>query len=469
MRIAYFVSFAACCAVACGAELWHFTGDFCSVCREMEPTVAQLQKEGVAIRRVDVHQNPSLAQQHGVSGIPCFLTLVAGKPFERLEGAASAEQLNAMYQRARNADRKRSPQPSESSLSTDTTSSAELRALQATVRLKVIDERGHSFGTGTVIDVHDDEALILTCGHIFRDSQGKGQILCDLFGPGSPHEIPGHLIAFDARLDVGLVSMRPGVPIVSAHVAGSGSRPKEGEHVFAVGCNRGADPTILKNRIISVNRYHGPANLVVGGRPVDGRSGGGLFNLRGELIGVCNAADQEADEGLYAALGPIHAELDAAGLGFIYRHAEPAVAQLDGQSSWNPNGIPAGTDPTQLARAQQVPAGAKATQPWRPGKIRVSTADLAMTAGEPMPAPRSQAEVIFILRDSGSPGKTGQIYVLDRPSDALLRTLSDELSRRGPHVNTGLDVPARIGSSPPGVATGGKGPDAGQWSPIGAP
>ncbi len=468
MRIAYFVSVAACCAVACGAELWEFTGEYCSVCREMEPTVAQLQREGVSIRRVDVQQNPSLAQQHGVSGIPCFLTLVAGQPFERLEGAASARQLTAMYERAQDADRKHSPNPSESSTSTTTKTSAEQRALQATVRLKVVDERGHSFGTGTVIDVHDDEALILTCGHIFRDSQGKGQVLCDLFGPGSPQGIPGHLIAFDARLDVGLVSMRPGVPVVSARVAGSGARPKEGEPVFAVGCNRGADPSVLKNRIISVNRYHGPANLVVGGRPVDGRSGGGLFNLQGDLIGVCNAADQEADEGLYAALGPIHTELDATGLGFIYRHAEPAVAQLDGQSSWNPNATSAGNLPTQLTLGQKSPAGAT-SQPWQPGKIRVPTADLALATEQSMPAARSQAEVIFIMRDSGSPGKTGQIYVLDRPSDALLRFLSDELSRRGPHVNTGLDVPARSGDSAPGRVTGRNVPGDGLWCPIGAP
>ena len=76
-----------------------------------------------------------------------------------------------------------------------------------------------------------------------------------------------------------------------------------------------------------MNRYHGPANLVVSRRPVDGRSGGGLFNKRGVLIGVCNAADNVDDEGLYAALGPIHAEFDAAGLGFIYRQQQPAIAR----------------------------------------------------------------------------------------------------------------------------------------------
>ena len=38
-----------------------------------------------------------------------------------------------------------------------------------------------SLGTGTVIDCRQGEALILTCGHIFRDSAGKGRIEVDLF------------------------------------------------------------------------------------------------------------------------------------------------------------------------------------------------------------------------------------------------------------------------------------------------
>ena len=57
-------------------------------------------------------------------------------------------------------------------------------ALQATVRVRVTDPDGTSKGTGTIIDLHGDEALILTCGHIFRASQGSGQIEVDLFAPG---------------------------------------------------------------------------------------------------------------------------------------------------------------------------------------------------------------------------------------------------------------------------------------------
>ncbi|HEY1065603.1 MAG TPA: thioredoxin family protein, partial [Pirellulales bacterium] len=41
--------------------------------------------------------------------------------------------------------------------------------LAASVRLKLDDPTGRSCGSGTVIDALDHEALVLTCGHIFRE------------------------------------------------------------------------------------------------------------------------------------------------------------------------------------------------------------------------------------------------------------------------------------------------------------
>jgi S1-C subfamily serine protease len=302
--------------------------------------------------------------------------------------------------------------PSESS----SISPSEQQALEATVRLKIVDEQGHSYGTGTIIDVHEDEALVLTCGHIFRDSRGKGDIICDLFVNGDATGIPGKLIGYNLRRDVGLVSIRPGIRVSPVQVGGSGRQPKDGDAVFAVGCDHGKDPTILRNSIRAVNRYHGPANLVVGGRPVDGRSGGGLFTREGILIGVCNAADQEANEGLYAALGPIHAELDQAGLGFIYRNEEAAVAAApDKQSSIRP-------------RVEAI--ASRVLPPRRLLPSPMTSSGRSETSADPT------AEVIVITRDPQNPNQPGQVYVLDRPSQGLLQTLANELSRRGPHVAT---------------------------------
>jgi S1-C subfamily serine protease len=299
-------------------------------------------------------------------------------------------------------------------------------ALAATVRIKVVDDTGQSFGTGTIIDSHDGEVLILTCGHIFRNTGEHATVLCDLFTKNAPQGIPGKLISHDLRRDIGLVSFRPGVPVKVIPVGGSGHRPQAGDRVFAIGCSKGAVPTVVHNRIIAVNRYHGPANLVVGGRPVDGRSGGGLFDADGTLIGVCNAADQEADEGLYAALGPIHAELDASGLSFIYHRVQPAVAAIDKQSTRH-----------------------------RPPPRRSSPIESALPSDSPPP----DSEVIVIVRQKGGAGREGQAYVLDHPSHGLLRALSGELSRRGAHQATELQVPP----VPPRSSTNS--PDA-VWFPL---
>ena len=77
-------------------------------------------------------------------------------------------------------------------------------ALAATVRLRIDDERGHSYGTGTIIDVHGQDALLVTCGHIFRESKGRGRIVVELFGPHATGPLEGELIRYSLEPDVAL-------------------------------------------------------------------------------------------------------------------------------------------------------------------------------------------------------------------------------------------------------------------------
>lgn len=196
------------------------------------------------------------------------------------------------------------------------------QAMASTVRLKVEDEEGHSFGTGTVIDVHGQEALVLTCGHIFRPSDGKGRILIDRFDSPTAEPTIGSLISYDMDLDIGLVSMKLTRPVQVARLAPITYQANANDPIFSIGCDRGAPPTVMQGRVNQIDRYLGPPNITASGQPVDGRSGGGLFSDRGELIGVCSAADPELDEGLYAALPRVYYELDRNGLTFVYDEAD---------------------------------------------------------------------------------------------------------------------------------------------------
>lgn len=197
--------------------------------------------------------------------------------------------------------------------------------IAASVRLKVADATGNGYATGTIIARSGQEALVVTCGHVFRDSQGQGRILVDTFGRQPQRGLPGNLIGYDESSDVGLVAVTipcdfepaPLAPIDHALVAGSPTT--------SVGCDHGADPTARISRLNGTNKFAGPPNLQVAGQPVQGRSGGGLFSADGYLIGVCNAADPQDDEGLYSAAANVHAILKAHDVRLHYRPAPPTV------------------------------------------------------------------------------------------------------------------------------------------------
>ena len=329
--------------------LLEFTMPGCVPCRTMQPVVQRLKREGVPVRQVDITRDRTSAARFRVHQVPCFVMMVRGREVDRVVGSTTYHRLVSMTRRGASQRglagnvaaavpsktvpavvqplaRPRPAGVAKAPAGVD----VRQRALAATVRLRVEDDRGTSYGTGTVIDRHGAEALVLTCGHVFRDSAGKGTIHVDLFVQGSVRTVRGELIAYDAqRDDVGLVSIRPGVRIEPVSVAAATVAPALGQQVFAVGCNRGAGPTVLSGDITGVNRFVGSPNFTVRGRPTDGRSGGGLFTARGELIGLCKWAVSDADEGVYAGLVAVRQQLSKVGLRSLL---EPA-ALVDGGES----------------------------------------------------------------------------------------------------------------------------------------
>ncbi len=218
--------------------------------------------------------------------------------------------------------------PPNPSASLPSGSVTEQDLLASTVRLRVFHGDSLSHGTGTIIDARQGEALILTCGHLFRENQGAGPIEVELFGPSGVQKTPGRLIAWNEQRDLGLVSIRTPGPVRAARVAPVGYPLKKGLLVFSVGCDHGQDPTVHKTWIVSINRYLGSPNLQVADQPVSGRSGGGLFTQEGYLIGVCNAADPADREGLFSSLPAIHAQLDESRLQFVYQQPPDLPPQM---------------------------------------------------------------------------------------------------------------------------------------------
>ncbi|MGC3966002.1 MAG: thioredoxin domain-containing protein [Pirellulales bacterium] len=284
--------------------LLDFTAAWCGPCRQMLPVVDRLAAEGLPVRKIDIDAQPELAKRFQVTGVPCFVMLKQGREVGREVGATSYETLRALVNvgLAQGPTEAGPNMPAPPSLAASFAShnlgasqaaasatqavagnrshlSPELiqQLLATTVRLKIYDEGGQSVGTGTIVDSREGEALVLTCGHIFRDSKGQGRVTVDLYGTGAPQDLPGRVIGYDLESDVGLLSFRPGVAVTTAKVAPSGYVVRSNDAVVSIGCNHGDPATARVSRVTTIDKFLGPPNLQVAGQPVQGRSGGGLF------------------------------------------------------------------------------------------------------------------------------------------------------------------------------------------------
>lgn len=454
-----------------------FYADWCAPCKAMNPTVDALIAKGYPVQRVNIDRDKALAAKYRVQSIPCFVMVVDGREVDRVVGGTTSYKLEQMcklgtappLQNRTPAMLVSNPQPgappapsasavfdgwgnqtaSQAVAPTATVSDAAL--LAASVRLRVEDPGGHSCGSGTIIDARSGKALVLTCGHIFRDSQGKGRIEVDLFGPNGQQRVVGQMYSFDLTRDLGLVIIDAPGPVATARVAPPGYRIQPGAPVVSVGCNHGDQPTAIRSQVTSLDKFQGPPNLQVTGQPVEGRSGGGLFSSEGYVIGVCNAADPSDQEGLFAALASIHAELDrkdASGqnLSFVYTSpgGSPAAAAI-GMPNANapaaiavnpvpsmPKQMPGSGDPAMLVSAPM--------QASQPAAAMPSHEQAALD--EIRRSQREGAEVVVIIRPRGKPDAKSEVFMLDHVSRQFVGQLSAET--RGPNkpYETSLDLPS---------------------------
>ena len=445
--------------------LVQFTSQNCTHCQAMQPVLERMAGEGCPVQVIDVDQQPDVARQFQIKGVPTFVALTRGQETGRVVGATNYDRLVRLYRgtatpasESREVQQVSAPAYAEAAQATPaiprepaaasrssyesqpqapSAESPQAAALAASVRLKIEDAKGYGFGTGTIIDVHDDEALVVTCGHLFRESQGKGPISVEMFAPGATQAVAGQLIAYNLERDIALVSIRPGIAVQPALVAppGTSVRPQDG--AFTVGCDKGADATIRQSRITAVNKYRGKPNYTAAGAPIDGRSGGGLFTADGLLIGVCNAADPADDEGLYAGLASIHWQLDEIGQSAIYQRAAQNQAA----------GLADARQPAALQDEAASPVAAEAPLPALAPSMPQREAGVAVTPAvyQPEAAPASalpagyespvatedDTEIVFIVRSKSNPRQQSEVFVVDGATPDLVSRISEAARTTG--------------------------------------
>ncbi len=507
----------------------------------MSPIVSRLQRQGYAIRTVDVDRNAALAQRYGITSIPAFVLIVNGQERTRYVGSMSEHQLRRLAmqipsgpsrptQVAVAASRANpasvavtSPETPASSKAavpkstalprTDTASDHEEtakaeqpksrihfpffgrkktetapaalasagsaatstppiirakydnqnsiarnqpadRPLASCTRIRVKDSAGINYGSGTIIDSRAGRTLVLTCGHIFREFAKNSIIEVDVFVAGRSETFVGELLQFDLDADVGLLAIPTAEPLAMSAVALRNSALVQGQLVFSIGCGGGERPSKQQHRVTAINRYLGPDNIECTGVPVRGRSGGGLFNSAGQVVGVCFAADERDQRGLYVGLPAIHNLLKRSGYSHLYRSSP-------GHDEATPP-----TPPTPIAREafessppfaeQQSPPFAEAphvvatsTRTANPGS-NSQAADIARIRSAL--AKPGESEVVCIVRPLGNPRAVSRVVIINRASAKFVADLTSEVEAQAKPTSKVVPYPRSSGRSPASAA-----------------
>jgi hypothetical protein len=451
----------------------------------MRPSIERLISAGYRVRQVDISREPALAAQFKVDQVPTFISLVNGREYARMVGKGSYEEL-VQIMTPRATVRGQSPDVAQSQpvaqfaavnseaapVSTyaglDTPQAGRIIELQepnrtpataappagnpfgaaapvqsaanpnhaklieGTVKIAVEDATGTSNGTGTIVDAREGAALVLTCGHIFRESAGKGIITITFFqstpaGAQPRESVAGQVLNYDLERDIALVVVKPQGPVKAIAIAPANTPLNPGAGVTTVGCNGGANPTAIDSQITTIDRYQGPPNVEVAGAPVEGRSGGGLFNAAGQLIGVCFAADPQSNEGLYASLPSIQAKLDSLNLAMVYQNPSAQVAAASAPIGPSAATATPSAPPTSVAiRGQdelvdRLPDAFATGVPPIAQKMLSSSEQAAL---EEIQRRGLKSEVICIIRPQDPDGKS-EVITLSNVSAEFVNRLAD--------------------------------------------
>lgn len=306
-----------------------------------------------------------------------------------------------------------------------------IASMAASVRIRVIHNGRVNLGSGTLIVSQQGRSLIITCGHIFREIGNSAKIEVDVFSNGEPITYVGTLTDFDLEAEIGLVTIPTDAILPVAKIAPANRTQQVQERVASIGCSGGDNPSREQHRITAINKYEGPDNLECTGTPVEGRSGGGLFNAQEELVGVCFARGETEPLGLYAGPGAMYTMLDKIGLTALYTpqvpQSPPSEQYAGGGTSDNP--FVGGTSQGQTI--PPVDLGQPSDRPLQPfagtgvGRGFESTPSIGgTTTTEPLDFDAGDAEVVCLITQADG---SRRVVVLHRASPKFVAYLNGEL------------------------------------------
>lgn len=84
-----------------GVVVVDFWAEWCGPCRIVSPILEDLSREltSVQFKKINVDENPYVAQSLGITAIPTIMIYKNGKPVDRIIGALPKEQIKRVLMR----------------------------------------------------------------------------------------------------------------------------------------------------------------------------------------------------------------------------------------------------------------------------------------------------------------------------------------------------------------------------------
>jgi len=259
----------------------YFGADYCQPCRSIQPSLVRLQR-AYTVNHVDAGNATTAAtvKRHGVTLLPTIVFLDDGKEIDRIVGTSPDWQRRC-----------------EDRLS----GRNNWRPIRAAVRVRTPG----GMGSGVILSSVPGRTVIATAAHMVRDASAQS-ISVDVFGDGGRVKTyPATVVSSNDTTDLALVLVADNTfPLPS--VIGANDTPGQGDVAFGIGCSGGGRVSVMKCRVLRIQ----DGDVFCSGAPAQGRSGGGLYNSRFELIGICSAQNRLRNDGWYVGASKLRKLLE---------------------------------------------------------------------------------------------------------------------------------------------------------------
>ena len=251
----------------------YFGASYCQPCRSLRPSLSRLQRE-YDVRKIDTARDRATTRQYEIRTIPQIVFLDDGVEIDRIQGT-SPDWLARCQMRLSGRNN--------------------WRPIRAAVRVRTPG----GMGSGVILSSEPGRTVIATAAHVVQGSQS---VTVDLFRDFGVKSYTAAVSIVNDTTDLALMTVVANtLPLPS--VIGASASPATGDVTFGIGCSGGAGVSVMTCRVQSLDG----GDVFASGAVAQGRSGGGLYNRRFELIGICSATNQRRQDGWYIG----HAKLKA--------------------------------------------------------------------------------------------------------------------------------------------------------------